>query len=203
MPAGRYVVLGDDGEPVGSEEFRCAPGPAGWRYFSDVKTVDPVPHDEVVDIVVDAGWLPLRFRAETGAHRLMLEASDTHLSGFRDGRPIETPWSPQMHLDYLTPATNLVTTKRLTETSEIEVVFVSPFTLEPTAERQRYERLGDEAVDTAVGRFAATRWRYTSLGDGWTSDLWVAGDIVVKYERLFELQRYDPGATGPVPAEHA
>ena len=203
MPAGRYVILGDDGEPVGSEEFRCAPGPAGWRYFSDVKTVDPAPHDEVVDIAVDAGWRPVRFRVETGAHRLLLEPQGTHLSGVRDERPIEIPWGPQIHLDYFTPATNLVTTKRLAGTTEIEVVFVSPFTLEPVVQRQRYELLGDEPVDTSVGRFAAARWRFTSIPDDWTSDLWVAGDIVVRYDHLFELERYEPGATGPVPEERA
>ena len=58
-------------------------------------------------------------------------------------------------------------------------------------------QIGDEEVDTPVGRFAAARWRYTSVGDGWTSDLWVAGDVVVRYDRLFELEWYDPGASGP------
>jgi hypothetical protein len=34
MPFGRYTVFGDSGEPVGTEEFRTAHGPMGWRYFS-------------------------------------------------------------------------------------------------------------------------------------------------------------------------
>ena len=50
-----------------------------------------------------------------------------------------------------------------------------------------------------MGRFEATRWRYTSLESGWTSDLWVAGDVVVRFDRIFELVEYDPGATGPIP----
>src|SRR5712691_10537468 len=74
MPTGRYAVLGDDGEPVGSESFRCAPGPAGWRYFANVTTNEPVPHDEIVDVVVDAEWRPVRLRVDTGAHQLFLEA---------------------------------------------------------------------------------------------------------------------------------
>ena len=199
MPAGRYVVLGDDGAPVGSEEFRCAPGPAGWRYFSDVKTVEPVPHDEVVDVVVDARWRPVRVRVESGAHRLLLEAADERLTGFRDGVRVETPWGPQSHVDYFTPATNLITTKRLTGTAEIEVVYIEPFTLVHSLERQRYELLADEEVDTPAGRFAATRWRFTSLSTGWTADLWTAGDVVVSYEGLFELERYEPGGTGVSP----
>jgi hypothetical protein len=63
--------------------------------------------------------------------------------------------------------------------------------------------VGDERVATPVGAFDATRWRFTALesgqGSDWTSDLWVAADIVVRYERLFELEWLDPGATGPRP----
>ena len=72
-------------------------------------------------------------------------------------------------------------------------------TLEPTLVSQRYQRKANESVDTAVGRFDATRWTYTSLDSGWTSDLWVAGDIVVRYDRLFELEWYEAGASGPQP----
>ena len=101
------------------------------------------------------------------------------------------------HLDYLTPATNLITTKRLTDTTEIDVVYLAPASLEPTLVRQRYELIGDEEVDTAVGKFDAARWTFTSLDNGWTSDLWVAGDVVVRYDRLFELEWYEAGASGP------
>jgi hypothetical protein len=75
-------------------------------------------------------------------------------------------------------------------------VYLDPVTLEPTLVRQRYELMGQEDVETPVGSFGATRWTYTSLRDGWTSDLWVAGDVVVRYDRLFELEWYDPGASG-------
>ncbi len=197
MPAGRYAVLGDDGARVGTEEFRCAPGPMGWRYFSDVQTSDPTPHLETIDIVVDADWRPVRLRVDTGEHQILLEPHGETLEGFRDRAAIELPWGPDRHIDYFTPATNLITTKRIAGTAEIDVVYLAPVTMEPTLERQRYELLGDEEVDTPVGGFAATRWRYTSLDDGWTSDLWVAGDLVVRYDRLFELEWYDPGASGP------
>jgi hypothetical protein len=196
MPAGRYVILGDDGEPVGSEEFRCAPGPMGWRYFSNIKTVEPLPHDEIVDVVVDYRWRPVRVRIETGPHQLILEADGDHLRGFRDRTPVETPWSDAIHVDYLSPSFNAITCRRLTETTEIDVVFIQPYTLEPVSERQRYELLGDEPVLTPVGTFDATRWRYTALGSGWTADLWAAGDVIVKYDRLYDLEWYDPGASG-------
>jgi len=200
MPSGHYLVLGEDGDPIGSEDFRCAPGPMGWRYFSDIKTVEPTPHDEIVDIAVDAAWRPVRLRIETGAHRLLLQADGAHLRGYRDGMAIETEWNDEMHLDYLSPSFNAITCRRLSETTEIEVVFIQPFTLEPVMERQRYELLGHEDVETRVGRFEATKWRYTSSRDGWTALLWSAADIVVRYERLFELTTYEPGASGVTPA---
>jgi hypothetical protein len=201
MPFGRYSVLGDDGEAVGTEEFRCAPGPMGWRYFSQVETSDPSPHSETLDFAVDAGWRIARVRIDTGEHEVLLEpgSGGATLTGYRDKRPIEIPYGADVHLDYFTPATNAITTRRLAGTTEIDVAYLEPVTLEQSRVRQRYELVGDEQVATPVGTFAASRWRFTALDSGWTADLWVAGDIVVKYERLFELAWLDPGASGPQP----
>jgi hypothetical protein len=199
MPAGRYAIIGDDGTDVGTEEFRCAPGPMGWRYFSDIETAEPVPHHEIVDVVVDADWRPVRLRVDTGDHRLLLEAAGDRLTGERDGQPLETPWHPEMHLDYLSPAFNAVTCRRLHATTEIEVVYVLPYTLEPVVAGQRYDLLGDEEVDTPAGSFPATRWHYTALDSGWNADLWATDDVVVAYERLFRLDAYEAGASGPRP----
>ena len=201
MPAGTYRVLAPDGSVEATEDFRCAPGPMGWRYFSEVDTVDPVPHHETIDVAVDADWRPVRLRVDSGDHQLLLEADGARLAGWRDGQPIETPWHPLMHLDYLSPAFNAITCRRLTGTADIEVVFVDPYILEPHVVHQRYELHGDEDVETPVGTFAAARWTYTALDSGhepeWTSELWCAQDVVVRYERLFRLERYEAGASGP------
>ncbi|MGZ8611667.1 MAG: putative glycolipid-binding domain-containing protein [Actinomycetota bacterium] len=201
MPFGRYAVLGDDGERVGTEEFRCAPGPMGWRYFSEVETTDPTPHHETVDVAVDETWRVANVHVATGEHELLLrpDAAGTTLAGVLDGRPIELEYGPELHLDYFTPATNAITAHRLTGTTEIDVLYLAPVTIEPSRVHQRYELIGNERVETPVGAFDARRWRYTSLDSGWTADLWVAGDIVVRYERLFELTWLDPGASGPHP----
>ena len=197
MPLGRYTVLDDDGEPVGTEEFRCAPGPMGWRYFSEVQT----DHHEIVDVAVDADWRIARVRIDTGDHDILLEPRGDVLTGYRDRQEIEIPYGSADHLDYFTPATNAITVRRLDGTAVIEVVYLEPVTLTPSRVRQRYEALGADAVDTPVGRFEADRWRFTDVASGWTADLWVAGDVVVAYERLFELAWYEPGANGarPVP----
>ncbi len=197
MPSGRYTVMDGDGNPVGAEDFRCAPGPMGWRYFSDIDTRVPEPHHEIVDLAVDAAWRPVRTRIETGSHDILLTVEDGDLAGFRDRRPIAIPWGPEVELDYLSPAFNAVTANRLQGTTEIEVIFLEPVTCEPRWDRQRYELRGEEEVETPVGRFAARRWRYTALSTGWSRDLWVAGDVVVAYEGLFALEWYEPGAGGP------
>ena len=199
MPFGRYTVLGDDGDRVGAEEFRCAPGPMGWRYFSEIETSDPVPHRETLDVAVDARWHIARVRIENPDHAVLLEPGSGVLTGWRDRAPIEIPFGPQMHLDAFTPATNAISVRRLAGTAEIDVVYLAPYTLEPSRVRQRYERIGDDVVLTPVGAFEAVRWRFTALESGWTADLWVAGDLVVRYERLFELEWLEPGASGPRP----
>ena len=177
MPQGRYTVLGDDGKPVGHREFRCAPGPMGWRYFSDVDTDDPSPHREIVDVAVDADWRIARVRIDTGEHDLLLEPRGDVLVGFRDRAEIEIPYGPEMHLDYFTPATNLITTKRLDATAEIDVVYLAPVTLEPSRDTPalRAARAG-RGRDARRGGSPRHRWTFTALDSGWTADLWVAGD---------------------------
>jgi hypothetical protein len=199
MPVGRYTVMDGEGRPVGTEEFRCAAGPAGWRYFSTIETVDPEPHREVVDFVVDGDWRPVRLRIETGAHHLLLMAEDGRLRGQLDNRSLDLPLGSSVEIDYLSPSFNAVTANRLDTTSEFDVVYLDPFTCEPRMERQRYELGGQEDVDTPVGRFAARRWQYTALSTGWSRPFWTAGEVVVRYEDLFDLIEYEPGPRGPFP----
>jgi hypothetical protein len=200
MPVGRYTVMDGEGHPVGTEEFRCAAGPAGWRYFSTIETVVPEPHREVVDLTVDAAWRPVRVRIDTDAHRLEAFVEGDRLQGRRDDEALDLPFGPNTEVDYFSPCFNAVTANRLGGSSDIQVVYLEPFTCRPIAERQRYDLEAEEDVETPVGRFAATRWRYTSLRTGWTAPLWAAGDVVVAFEGLFALADYEPGPRGPVPA---
>jgi hypothetical protein len=197
MPVGRYTVMDGEGNRVGTEEFRCAPGPMGWRYFSEIETNLPEPHREIVDLAVDASYRPVRTRIDTGAHEILLIAEGGRLAVVRDRSSVQVPWGPETQLDYLSPAFNAVTATWLASTGEVEVVFLEAFTCEPRMERQRYELLGEDEVATPAGRFAARRWRYTALSTGWTRDLWVARDVVVAYYGLYALEWYEAGASGP------
>lgn len=199
MPLGRYTVMDDDGRPVGTEEFRCAAGPAGWRYVSSIRTTDPEPHGEIVDFVVDAAWRPVRLRIDTESHHLILAAQPGRLAGTRDGEPVEEPFGAEVEIDYLSPCFNAVTARRLGRTAEFDVLYLEPVTCRPVRRRQRYELLGQERAETPVGAFDAIAWRYGELDTGLLKRFWAAGEIVVAYEGLFELAEYDPGPRGPFP----
>src|SRR5436853_7421812 len=98
MAIGRYAILDDDGSKRGTEEFRCAPGPMGWRSFSNIRIDVGDPHDEIVDLVVDASSRPVRARIESGSHSILLAAAGDHLEGFRDRVPISIPCSSETEI---------------------------------------------------------------------------------------------------------
>jgi hypothetical protein len=199
MPIGRYRVFDGEGTEVGIEEFRAAPGPAGWRYVASITTTVPEPHGELVDLVVDRSWRPVRLRVDTGAHHLLASPKGDRLVGVLDGEPLDVGFGPEVEVDYLSPCFNAVTARRLGRTADIDVVYLEPFTCRPVPRRQRYEVVGQEVVDTPVGRFRADRWQYTALDSGWSNPLWLAADVVVRFTSLFELEEYDPGESGPAP----
>jgi hypothetical protein len=199
MPTGTYALIDAEGRRFGTEAFRCAPGPMGWRYVSEIETQDPTRHHETVDLVVDGGWRPVRMRVETGDHSLLLQREGGRLIGHRDGGELELAFPDDRELDYLSPVFNVVTATRYGRTVEFEVWFFDPVTIEPRPMRQRYEHRGEEVVETTAGRFLATRWGYEALTTGYVSDFWTAGDVVVRYTDYLELERYEPGATGAVP----
>jgi hypothetical protein len=199
VPAGSYVIV-DEGRRVGAEAFRCAPGPMGWRYVSDIETSLPAPHRETVDLVADASWRPVRMRVDTGEHSLLLQRDGERLVGHRDGEPLELSFLGDRELDYLSPAFNAVTAMRYGRTVEFAVWFFDPVTIEPRPMRQRYEHRGEEHVETPAGRFRAIRWGYEALDTGYVSEFWTAADVVIRYSGYLELETYDPGASGARPA---
>jgi hypothetical protein len=201
MPAGRYTVMDGAGSPVGSEDFRCAPGPMGWRYFSTIQTSEPESHEGVVDLAVDAIWRPERTRIATRGHELLLARQGDRLTGRRDGEPLELPFGSEVHLDYRSPVFSAVSASRLGGGAGIDVIRLRAGTLEPEVERQRYDLIGDEEIATPAGRFAARRWRLTAPAAGGSRDLWIAADVLVRFEGLFQLEWYEAGASGPRPLD--
>jgi hypothetical protein len=110
---------------------------------------------------------------------------------------VEIERGPDLYVDYLSlPRSARLLPIGFGGPAGIEVMYLEPVTCLPRRERQRYELLGEEEIATPVGRFSARCWRYTALRTGLTRSLWVAGDLVVSYEGLFELAAYEPGRVG-------
>jgi hypothetical protein len=206
MPIGTYRVMDGEGADLGFERFRSAPGPAGWRYFSEIERralprLGLPERRETVDLTVDRDWRPVRLRVQAGERTALAVPRGDVLDFAIDGDTRDLPWTAQTEVDFLSPSFNAVTANRLgTGTTDLDVVFLDPVTLEPSMVRQRYEALGPGTVTTPAGTFEAARWRYSSLGgDTFTRDFWLAGDTVVAYDTVFELVEYEPGANGPRP----
>ncbi|HYH28086.1 MAG TPA: putative glycolipid-binding domain-containing protein [Actinomycetota bacterium] len=197
MPTGVYRTMDGEGKPTGREEFRCAPGPAGWRYVSTIHVEAGDPHIEIVDLAVDDTWRPVRLRVDTGEHDLLVNSAGDKLRGARDGERVELDWRDDV--DYLSPCFNLATARRLGRTAEVQVLYFQPRTLTSSMVAQRYELLGDETVATPAGRFDTTAWRYTAVESGFTRKLWIAGDVLIDYEGVFQLEALEPGPQGPFP----
>jgi hypothetical protein len=65
MPRGTYHHLDPDGSLVGVEVFSCAPGPAGWRYVSQLYDEAQRPLGRL-DLTVDDSWRQVRVLVTRG-----------------------------------------------------------------------------------------------------------------------------------------
>ncbi len=193
-PAGRYTILDADGSPAGSEDFRSAPGPAGWRYFA---TVAAAGGPALVDLAVDAAWRPVRVRIESEAGRTLLNASPQgHLRGVLGDAPGEVPLGERL-LHYPSPGFLVAIMRAPDRGTSLDVTALDPDTWRLAEERWAVERSDDEALDTPVGRFVAERWTIETRS--WRRVVWLAGDMVAAEEGRLELADFEPGPAGPRP----
>jgi len=187
MPSGLYRFLDDDGNDPGTEQFRCAPGPMGWRYFSTVQDSRGTTN---VDLSVDAAWHPVRVRIQTPDHHLLITAQGALL----DEQP--SPATLGQVMFYPSPGFLVAAVRALGETAEVDAIALDE-DLGTSAERQRYELIGEDDIATPVGMFAARAWRFISPRPRFSRTVWVARDVAVASEGWFELLAYEPGGTGP------
>jgi len=197
MPSGLYRLFDETGASTGTEQFRCAPGPMGWRYFSTVQDARGVTN---VDLSVDAAWRPVRVRIQTPEHHVLVSARAGSLTGVLDDEHLDVAFDQAtMAVDYPSPCFSLATARRLGETSEMDALSFDPETLQPLSEHHRFEAGEEEEIATPVGRFAARAWRHIAPRPRFSRALWIAGDVVVAGDGL-ELAAYDPGGRGPIPS---
>ena len=203
MPAGTYALFDEQHHSFATEEFRTAPGINGSRYFATVRRDDPDAADELVDLSVDADWLPRRLRIGNGTHHLILQHAGREFVGAHDDEPITLPSDDLTDVAFPSPGFAATTANRLLHedmtTANLTVTSIDPETLALGIKRHRYEHLGEEEIGTMVGRFEAIRWRFTDLDTEVSSDLWTGGAVVLSWPGVAELTFYDPVGAGPFP----
>ena len=193
MPSGLYRLFDDGGTLIGTEQFRAAPGPMGWRYFSTVQRDIGTTN---VDLSVDSLWRPVRVRIQTPSHHLLMSARGPSIL---DDEQLDLPFDLETTTaDYPSPCFPLATARRLADSGEIDVVVIDAETLLVSKESHRYEMGDEEEITTPVGRFIARAWRHVAPRRHFSRALWIAGDVVVAGDRL-ELSAYDPGGQGHRP----
>ncbi len=197
MPAGQYRLITDGGEPLGFEAFRSAPGPVGWRYFSTTTLLDGGTGN--VDLSVNAAWEPMRVRIQNSAHHTLLLPRGETLQGILDEDELSIPFDRDRSIEYPSPAFLAAAARRFGDTAEVEALAIDPVTLQTRAETHRYENVGPEAIDTAAGTFDAEHWRFIAPRPRFSRSFWVAGDVCVAAEDLYELVSYEALSNGPRP----
>lgn len=188
MPTGTYELLDGEGRARGVEEFRCAPGPIGWRSYSSV-TLDG--QAARVDLSVDARWEPVRVRIENPAHHLLLSQSPAGATFMLDDATEQIARAPVV--SFPSPAFLVAAVRALPEGGATPALLIDAATLQPAPATLSFELLdAEQDVETSVGTFTAARWSVSGR------EFFVAGDVLVAGPGL-RLVAYDRGAAGPVP----
>ena len=82
-------------------------------------------------MAVDNELAIARVRIDTGAARHPARAKGDVLTGFRDRQPIEIPWDRTCTWTTSRPSSTRHDERLVTGTTEIDVVYLEPVTLEP------------------------------------------------------------------------
>lgn len=170
MPSGRYGLSGHDG-PLGVEQFRCAAGPAGWRYVATRTDPDGRPAG-TLDLTVDAAWRVVRLYATAGEAELRAGVAGPD-AVWRRGEDDERT-TAAAGFTGTSPAFAVVTARLLAldvgVTARVRLVRLS-------------EALGALTVDEGWARTpdarGVERWETADLATGERRVVHLAGDLVV------------------------
>ena len=168
MPSGTYVVAGRP------EAFSCAPGPAGWRYTSDV-----------LDLVCDRQFRTARVQARAGeawvrGGRTVLDDGTPVLSWVTAGVGEERNALADS-VDAPSPGVLVALARRVappgegTTTKDLAAVRFTPPGLPGLTVRLRVSRVGASMHEGLL----AEQWHLDDLDDGTRRVVHLAGDVVL------------------------
>lgn len=187
MPKGLYAHFDPhEGHLVALEQFSCAPGPAGWRYVSELLAADGETRQGSVDLAVDTWWRQVRLEVREG---------DLALRGGVSGREVlwvrsaTTSEQGSEHAQQAVGFTGrspafLVTLPRLLQLDPGEQVKVGLVEItEPALGAMRVERgiacAEVSTHETETEPLRVERYEVTDLATGEQRTVHLAGDVVV------------------------
>ncbi len=141
--------------------------------FTAPHPVAPQPQTWNLTYEVDRAWSPvaLSLRLEhdgqilTTTQRAETNRWVAQVESGSETKNYELPFSNRHEVDFGSTLFNTVTLLRtrppVGSTRELDVIFVDPASLIPTAQRQRYECLVEEKVQVPAGNFPALKYRMT------------------------------------------
>ncbi|OIV35285.1 hypothetical protein BIV57_22385 [Mangrovactinospora gilvigrisea] len=185
MPAGRYLLTDPyDGTPLGAEHFRCAPGPAGWRYTARTTGPDGRPSGSV-DLTTDSAFRPLRLELRTADWQLRGAALDgvtwvrADLAGLgetQDGN------APARAFTGRSPGFLVALARLLRPTADgirVRLVAVTHPVLAAHLAEQRWTLLGTESHPTDDGPLTVEKYQVVDVDTGEPQHIHLAGDVVL------------------------
>lgn len=180
MPRGTYLHLSSGV----SEDFQCAPGPAGWRYVAPG-----------VDLTVDSRWRPAR---------LQLTTPSWTLRGGTAGREVLWVRGDREHsaeaLGFLgdSPAFLVAVARSLNldpgASATLPLVRVTGASLAAHTVTQRWTLLCVDSHETDLGPLPVETWQATDLDTAETTEFHLAGDVLLSAPDV-ELTRLDSPPT--------
>lgn len=192
MPTGRYSFHDPhDGAPLGGERFRCAPGPAGWRY-----TASGEDGRGGIDLTLDARGRPVRLDVSAGGWRV--RGGATVVDGAAGVAWIRVPADPAQAAAAPVPAEAearavaftgrspafLVATARLLgltvgDSVRVRLIDLTEPSLAAHPCDQAWALTGIEEHPTPTGPLPVARYEVADLATGTRGVVHLAGDVVL------------------------
>lgn len=180
MPRGAYLHLSSGV----TEEFQCAPGPAGWRYVAPG-----------VDLTVDSRWRPARLELRTPSWTLRGGTAGRDLLWVRGDREHSAE-----ALAFLgdSPAFLVAVARALGlapgGSATVPLVRITGDSLATRTTAHRWTLASAESHPTDLGPLPVETWQVTDLETAETTEFHLAGDVVLSAPDL-ELTRLDSPPT--------
>jgi hypothetical protein len=206
MPGGRYLHLDSAGRPEAEERFSCAPGPAGWRYVSQVLAPDGS-QLESVDLTVDSQWRALRVEVRAAGWLLRggVAGADTVWSLAPDESSAAVPEAARAAgFTGRSPAFAVVTARMLGLTqgrpARVRLLLLTGTGGQPLPVDEGWALTGVTTHATDAAPLPVERYEVADLASGQRRVIHLAGDVVLDAPSL-ELAELDGPPTLPMPAD--